>query len=106
MTNTKRWMTVITTSNVLAWGIVAFFLVSGFTQTARGRFTELDVERLNIIGDTGKPVLVLSNRRLIHGPSMNGKTYPRELADGRELLSGMIFFKIKVMKSAALSTTE
>jgi hypothetical protein len=45
-----------------------------------------------VVGSDGKPVLVLANRRLIPGPAMNGKEYPRVLADGRDLVSGMIFF--------------
>ncbi|HVS92575.1 MAG TPA: hypothetical protein VHE59_11110 [Mucilaginibacter sp.] len=55
-------------------------------------FEEIDVERINIVGTNGKPVMVLSNKRLIPGPSMNGKTYPREYADGRQYFSGLIFF--------------
>lgn len=55
-------------------------------------FEEINAERVNIIGANGKPVMALSNRRLIPGPAMNGKTYPKEYADGRELFSGIIFF--------------
>lgn len=56
------------------------------------RFEEIDAERINIIGANGKPVMSLSNKRLIPGPSMNGKTYPKEYADGRQYFSGIIFF--------------
>ena len=66
--------------------------LTGFSYQMPSRFTEIDAERINIIGTNGKPVLVLANRRLIPGPAMNGNDYPRSLADGRELLSGMIFF--------------
>jgi hypothetical protein len=79
-------------SNVASWSLVALLVLTGFTYQARTKFTEIDAERLNIVGTNGKPVLVLANRRLIPGPSMNGKDYPRSLADGRDLLSGMIFF--------------
>lgn len=92
MSNSKHWISILVLSNLLAWGVITVFGIVGLTQTTRTRFTEIDVERVNIVGDNGKPVLVLSNRRLIPGPSMNGKSYPKELADGRELLSGMIFF--------------
>jgi hypothetical protein len=55
-------------------------------------FEQIDAERINIVGANGKPVMSLSNKRLIPGPSMNGKTYPKEYADGRQYFSGIIFF--------------
>ena len=67
-------------------------IVSGFAIQDRTRFVELDAERINIVGSNGKPVLVLSNGNRIPGPSLNGKTYPASLADGRNALSDMIFF--------------
>jgi hypothetical protein len=81
-------------SNVASWGLVAFLCVNGLAKAeARpARFQEIDVERINVMGTDGRPVLVIANRRLIPGPTMNGKEYPRALADGREFLSGMIFF--------------
>lgn len=87
-----RRVRLLTLSNILSWGLLALFALTGFSQQARTKFTEIDLERLNVIGTNGKPVLVLANRRLIPGPSINGKDYPRSLADGRDLLSGMIFF--------------
>jgi hypothetical protein len=92
MTRTDRRVRFLMVSNAASWGLVAFLALTGFAQKARPRFTEIDVERINIVGSNDRPVLVLSNRRLIPGPSINGKEYPRSVADGRELLSGMIFF--------------
>jgi hypothetical protein len=54
--------------------------------------TELTVQRLDIVGADGKPVLVLAGRGRIPGPMANGKEYPRSVADGREYLSGLVFF--------------
>ena len=68
-------------------------LFSSFAdKTKKVSFEEIDAQRINIIGTTGKPVMSISNRRLIPGPSMNGKIYPKEYADSRELFSGIIFF--------------
>lgn len=92
MSNLNVRVRLLTVSSILSWVLIALFVLTGFSQQTRTRFTEIDAERLNIIGTNGKPVLVLANRRLIPGPSMNGKDYPRSLADGRDLLSGMIFF--------------
>lgn len=70
-----------------------FFLFSAFNKkTGKEKFEEIDAERINIVGTNGKPVMVLSNKRLIPGVSMNGKTYPKEFSDGRENYTGIIFF--------------
>lgn len=92
MLSHRRQLRLLTISNIASWGLIAVFVITGFSFQQRSKFTEIDAERINIVGTNGKPVLVLANRRLIPGPSMNGKDYPRSLADGRELLSGMIFF--------------
>ncbi len=92
MQNLKRRINLLTLSNIASWGLIALLAVTGFSFQKGNKFTEIDAERINIVGTNGKPVLVLANRRLIPGPSMNGKDYPRSLADGRDLLSGMIFF--------------
>src|SRR5690349_6971186 len=71
----------------------AFLLLSAFGDKSNKKtFEEIDVERINVVGANKKPVMVISNKRLIPGPTINGKTYPREFADGRENLSGIIFF--------------
>jgi hypothetical protein len=84
-----RYLTLFNAAALCGLGSLALF---AFTQQDRARFTEIDVERLNIIGANERPVLVLANRRLIPGPSMNGKDYPAAIADGRDLVSGLIFF--------------
>jgi hypothetical protein len=88
----KNQIRILMISNLLAWSIILFFVLTGFITGKKEKFTEIDAERINIVGENGKPVMVLANKRLIPGPSMNGKTYPREVSDGREMLSGIIFF--------------
>ena len=92
MNNQSKQIKLLMLSNIICWALLIFFITTSFKKNEKEKFTEIDAERLNIIGTNGKPVLVLSNKRLIPGPSMNGKTYPKEYADGRELFSGMIFF--------------
>lgn len=72
--------------NKKAFGAAVLFavLLSG-CRTAR--FTEIDVERINIIGSDGRRQMVLSNRALFPNIIMNGK----ELDDQRNK-SGMIFY--------------
>jgi len=74
-------------------GLNIILLMTGFSdKSSKKVFDEIDVERINIVGSNKRPVMVISNKRLIPGPTINGKTYPREFADGRENLSGIIFF--------------
>jgi hypothetical protein len=93
MCDLRRQVRFLMISNVASW-LVAFWCLIGFARAEGGRprFEAIDVERINVVGADGRPVLVIANRRLIPGPTMNGKEYPRALADGRDLLSGMIFF--------------
>ena len=71
----------------------AFLILSAFGDKLKTeKFSEIDVERINILGTNGKPVMVISNNQKIPGVSMNGKTYPKEFSDGRERYSGIIFF--------------
>ena len=84
-----RILTLCTVLSVTSVVLLAAYVMSG---QAHGRFSQIDAERLNIIGTNDRPVLVLSNRRLVPGPTMNGREYPRATAEGREFMSGMIFF--------------
>jgi hypothetical protein len=92
MPRRERAVPILLACNLISFSVIAVLLLTGFGGKGKARFTELDIERLNVIGTNGKPVLVLANRRMIPGPSMNGKSYPRSVSEGRELLSGMIFF--------------
>lgn len=88
-----RAIAVLVFVNVVTLAALAIVVLTGFAAPARtARFAEIDAERVNIVGTTGKPVLVLSNRQRMPGPSMDGKSYPRSVSEGRELLSGMLFF--------------
>jgi len=92
MLSLKRQIRILLAINFVLIGLFIVFILSSFKDDDKKKFTEIDAERINIIGTNGKPVMVLSNKRLIPGPGMNGKTYPREFSDGREFFSGMIFF--------------
>ncbi|HMW26946.1 MAG TPA: hypothetical protein PLN49_13205 [Ferruginibacter sp.] len=80
-------------SNIVLTGFIAFIFLTGFDKKSKaGTIEEINAERINIIGENGKPVLVISNRRLMPGPTINGKAYSRDVVDGREYMSGMLFF--------------
>ena len=92
MSPLERRLRLLAAFNVVALACLAVGVLSGFGGRRAMRLAELDVERLNVVGADGRPVLVLAGPGRLPGPRMNGKTYPATLADGRERLSGMIFF--------------
>ncbi len=80
-------------SNIALLSFVVFIGINGFRKDDNhARFTEIDAERINIIGENGKPVLVLTNKNHIPGPSMNGKSYSPDIIDGRKYFAGLLFF--------------
>lgn len=84
-------MRLLIASNILLMSIVLFLFFSSFDKN-KNRFKEIDVERINVLGANGKPVLVITNGSLMPGPTINGKSYARDVIDGRKYMSGMIFF--------------
>jgi hypothetical protein len=54
----------------------------------RQRFTEIDVERINVVSPGGKPRLVISNAERAPDAVINGKTYHRSGSNE----AGMIFY--------------
>lgn len=72
----------------LGLGALALTVVLGVAATeARTRFTEIDVERINIVGKDGKRELVIANRARIPGAVIDGKEAP----DHRGM-PGLVFY--------------
>jgi len=93
MKTNQRFQKFLIASNLLMLSFIVFIVLNGFRRSDdHPRFTEVDAERINIIGENGKPVLVLSNKNHIPGPSMNGKSYSPDIIDGRKYFAGMLFF--------------
>jgi hypothetical protein len=72
--------------------VVALLAVTGMAQSQRQRFTEIDVERLNVVEPDGRLAPAIANRQRIAAPMIDGKELPRELSQGRVGSAGMIFF--------------
>ena len=78
----KAWALVTT----LILGVV---LLTGWKQPVpKERFTELDVERFNVVSADGKRAVVISNANRMPGNVMGGKEYPRQGSRG----SGLLFY--------------
>src|SRR5687768_10413978 len=76
----------------------AWLLVSAF-QEQKQRFTEIDVERINIVEPDGKLRMVISNRPRSIGPIYKGK--PFGYAGGSR--PGMIFFNDEGTENGGLT---
>jgi hypothetical protein len=72
--------------------VVALLAVTGMAQRQRQRFTEIDVERINVVEPDGRLALAIANTQRIAAPMIDGKELPLELSQGRVGSAGMIFF--------------
>ena len=80
-------------ANVSLLTLTAYFLLTGFGKKDEvKKFREITAERINIVNEDGTPVMAISNKQRIANPVVSGKKYPVSNSEGREYLSGIIFF--------------
>src|SRR5262245_55058114 len=78
--------------------LLVVLLFAGFVQTAqKTKFTEIDVERINIVEKDGKLKMVISNSERQHPGVIDGKTLSRTRP------AGMLFFNDKGDECGGLS---
>jgi hypothetical protein len=79
-------------------------VVSAFT-AARGpaRFTEIEVERINVVEADGRYALVIANSARLPGIIKKGKEYPVNISSGREEASGVLFFNHEGTEAGGLT---
>ena len=83
-----RRVRVMLISAGLISGVIA---ISAFRQARKTRFTEIDVERINVVEKDGKLRLTISNAARLPDPIIGGKSYPLRGGTGAGS-GGMIFF--------------
>jgi len=74
---------------VMTLGCAVFFLTAFAAQDKKQKFTEIDVERINIVEKDGKLKMVISNQERQQSQIIDGKTLPLTKG-GRP--PGIIFF--------------
>jgi hypothetical protein len=67
------------------------------------RFTEIEVERINVVEADGRYALVLANAARLPGPIVRGEEYPPEISGGRVQASGMLFFNHEGTEAGGLT---
>jgi hypothetical protein len=72
----RRELRLLRTHALITTPLLIVMLMAGFLQAAqRTRFTEIDVERINIVEPDGKLRMVISNRPRSIGPIYKGKPF-------------------------------
>jgi hypothetical protein len=67
------------------------------------RFTEIEVERINLVEADGRYALVLANASRLPGPIVRGKEYPPEISGGRTEAAGILFFNHEGTEAGGLT---
>lgn len=73
------------------------------TERGTARFTEIDVERINVVEADGRYALVLANAARLPGPIIRGEEYPADISGGRVQASGMLFFNHEGTEAGGLT---
>lgn len=66
-------------------------------------FTEIDVERINVVESDGRYALVIANAARLPGPIIRGHEYPAIISGGRVESSGMLFFNHEGTEAGGLT---
>ena len=73
--NQRKELAILRVYGFVATILLTVFSVSGFTQTQKPRFAEIDVERINVIEPDGSYRMVISNKARSIGPMAYGKPF-------------------------------
>jgi hypothetical protein len=80
-----RYLEIYAIVSLIVFGILAF---SAFTRS-REKFTEIDVERLNVREKNGQLLMVVANSERMPDPVINGKTFKTERPAGMLFYNGL-----------------
>lgn len=82
---------------------VLLLATAGFVASSPTRFTEIEVERINVMEPDGRHALVIANSERLPGAIIRGEEYPPELLGGRERSSGIIYFNHEGTEAGGLA---
>lgn len=89
---------------ILSTLVFASLVAMAFTTgTGTARFTELEVERINVVEADGRHALVIANAARLPGPIIRGEEYPPGISGGRVEASGMLFFNHEGTEAGGLT---
>jgi hypothetical protein len=73
--NERKELAILRVYGLVATVLLTVFMVTGFQQAQRTKFTEIDVERINIVEPDGNYRMVISNKTRSIGPIAYGKPF-------------------------------
>lgn len=73
--NERKELAILRVYGLVATVLLTVFMVTGFQQAQRTKFTEIDVERINIVEPDGNYRMVISNKTRSIGPIGYGKPF-------------------------------
>ena len=88
---TRRELRQVRAVLIAAGAVSAILALAAFRESQKTRFTEIDVERINVVEKDGKLRLTVSNAARLPDPIIGGKSYPLRGGTGAGS-GGMIFF--------------
>jgi hypothetical protein len=101
-TNNRRELRFLRAYVVVTTTLAGVLAISGFTQgQQKARFTEIDVERINVLEPNGQYRMVISNRARSIGPIFRGKAF----AYPGGTRPGIIFFNDEGTENGGLTFT-
>jgi hypothetical protein len=101
-TNNRRELRFLRAYVVVTTTLAGVLAISGFTQgQQKARFTEIDVERINVLEPNGHYRMVISNRARSIGPIFRGKAF----AYPGGTRPGIIFFNDEGTENGGLTFT-
>jgi hypothetical protein len=88
----RRELRILKAYALIATAVIGTLSLAAFRQAnQRTRFTEIDVERINVVEKNGTLRLTISNRERLPDPVIGGKAYPLRGGTGTGS-AGLIFF--------------
>ena len=85
MTNIQRRLRFLEIYAVISLTVFCVLAFTAFTRS-REKFTEIDVERINVREPNGQLVMVAANSKRMPDPVVNGKSWKTERPAGHALL--------------------
>lgn len=95
---TLRRYTILSTIALVGLAAAAFS-----TGQHTARFTEIEVERINVVEADGRYALVIANSARLPGPIIRGDEYPAIISGGRVESSGILFFNHEGTEAGGLT---
>jgi hypothetical protein len=102
--NTENSLRFLKAYAYVATTVIVILAILAFLQTRRKQFTEIDVQRINVVEPNGTLRLAITNHARMPDPVIEGKSYPLRSGTGGAG-AGLIFFNDEGNEDGGLTFT-